>query len=193
MPVRLTVCSLASSAIVMLLIASSVGVSLVEVTMTSKSRVMTRLSPLLLRLPSGPASSTVTEMVAVPFWLATGVNFKLPVALPSVWLTVGVGTSPGLSLLAVTRTDSVSLRPGPMPVRLTVCSLASSAMVMLLIASSVGVWLIVVTSQPISVRPAQSRLVSSLRVPTVICGSRAASCEMVVPGRVLVVPLAQCD
>ena len=50
------------------------------VKVTSKVRLNVPLSSVVARMPSRPPSLTVTVMVAVPFWFATGVNARLPVA-----------------------------------------------------------------------------------------------------------------
>src|SRR4051794_19323179 len=72
MPDRLTVCWPASSRIAAgLLIGLSVGASLTGVTVTLKVRE-NEASSVLLGIPSGPASRTVTVMAAVPLRLATG-------------------------------------------------------------------------------------------------------------------------
>jgi len=72
-PVRLTVCVPASSAIVRLAMRSNAGASFTTLTVTVKVRVM--------RLFNVWLSFTVTVMVAVPLALATGANVRLPLVL----------------------------------------------------------------------------------------------------------------
>src|SRR4029077_5837394 len=139
MPVRLTVCCAASSLIAAgFEIASSVGASLTGLTVTLNVREKVPSSA-LPAMPSSPASRTVTVIVAVPLWLATGVYASDPVALGDVYVTVGLGINPVLLLVAVTVNDWLSPPPAVMPVRLTVCCAASSLIAAgFEIASSVG-------------------------------------------------------
>ena len=82
---------------------------------------MVRLSPTVARSLSSPPSSTVTEIVAVPCCSARGVKAMLPVASGLVYVRVGSGIRLGSLLLAVTRSDCVSLAPAEMPVREMTC------------------------------------------------------------------------
>ena len=134
-PARLTVCRAESSAIDRSESALSVGVAF---TNTSNVRLNVALSPAVLRLPSRPPSSTVTVIVAVPLWSATGVNAMLPVAFADVYVTAGLGISPVLLLLAVTRSGCDSPPPAVIPARLTVCRAASSSIDRFDSASRVG-------------------------------------------------------
>ena len=79
-----------------------------------------------------PLSITVTVIVAEPWALATGVKLMLP-ALAVVfceYVTVGAGISPvSLELADTMKVCALSLAaPAPMPVRFTVCAVASSLM-----------------------------------------------------------------
>src|SRR5262245_29391582 len=55
------------------------------------------------RLLNVPPSSTRTVITAVPLELAAAVSWSLPVLDGLEYVTVGFGTSPGLSEVAVTR------------------------------------------------------------------------------------------
>ena len=107
--------------IVRLDIASSVGVSLTGLTVTSNVRVNLALSLVVERSPSSPASSTVTEIVAAPEASATGVNVSVPVALGDVYVAVGLGIKAVSLLSAVTFSSWVSPLPAEIPDRFTVC------------------------------------------------------------------------
>ena len=77
-------------------------------------------------------SFTVTLIVAVPFALATGAKLKLPVLFGLVYVTVGFGITAVSEEVTVSVSDCVSfVAPVPIPVRLTVCAEAFSAIVRL--------------------------------------------------------------
>ena len=78
-PCRFTVCSGASSLTDTSAMLSISGASLTLATLTMKERLKLPLSPVVFRFPSRPPSSTVTVMVAEPFWLAMGVKRIEPV------------------------------------------------------------------------------------------------------------------
>ena len=73
-PVNGTDCSVASSLIVRLLIAVTVGTSLTGSTVTLNVRTVLALSLAVARLLSSPPSVTVTVIVATPDWSASGLN-----------------------------------------------------------------------------------------------------------------------
>ena len=56
-----------------------VGLSFTAVTITSNVVVNEALSSVVLNNSSNPASVTVTVIVAVPDWFASGVSFRVPV------------------------------------------------------------------------------------------------------------------
>ena len=86
----------------MFAIASNVGVSLTEVTVTVNSRLNDLLSVVVLRSLSDPPSVIVTVIVAVPLDPGAGVKLKLPNTSGDVYVTVGVGINVGLLLETVT-------------------------------------------------------------------------------------------
>src|SRR5258706_16105378 len=98
--------------------------------------VNVRMTMLLL----APPSLTVSVIVAEPEALANGVNFKEPVVLAVVYVTVGFGIRPVLLEPAVTVSVWFSLAaPELMPERFTVCCPAFWLIQILFSAFNVGV------------------------------------------------------
>ena len=125
-PVRLTVCSGSSSVSDRSGAGSRVGASLTGTTVIRNVRVTFRLSEVVAKSSSSPASSRTTVIVAEPLRLVEGVKSSEPVAFGEVYWTVGSGIRAELLLDAVIRSSCDSEGPAEIPCRFTVCSGASS-------------------------------------------------------------------
>src|SRR4051812_44467384 len=97
-PVRLTVRGPLFSRTVTSEIGSIVGTWLTGRTVTLNVREKVFTPPLAV----SPLSVTVTVIVAVPLALVTGAKSSVPVAARLTYVTIGLGTTAVLSLVAVT-------------------------------------------------------------------------------------------
>ena len=150
-----------------------------------------RLSKVVSKLLSGPASSVITTMDVVPVIVSATFKCKVAVEAAGALSILSVGIRVGSSVVAVSRTLCFSPPPGEMLFN-KIAWLSVLVMNWSGIVPRVGRWLLGETSQPISSMLAKSSFVNSFRSPTVRSGSIAVSWYALVSINWLSIPSSQC-